>query len=183
MIIGLTGANASGKGVITSILKEHYGFEIASLSDIVREEAAKKNIEPSRDNLIAIGNELRENYGAGVLAKLIKKRIDSHDWAIDSIRNPAEIEELRKIKGFKLIAVYAAPELRYKRESERKRAGFVKTFEEWLEIEKKENDSNPQHLQIMECIKSADYKIINDSTKDELIKKVEYTLNLIKEKQ
>ena len=118
-----------------------------------------------------------------LVLKLIKKRIDSHDWAIDSIRNPAEVKELREIKKFTLIAVYAPPKLRYERESERKRHGFTKTYEEWLEIEKKENNSNPQCQQIHECVKLADYNITNDSTKDELIKKVEYTLNIIKGKQ
>ncbi len=55
MIIGLTGANASGKGEAASYLKSK-GFEYYSLSDILREEAKRKKIEPLRENLIKRGN-------------------------------------------------------------------------------------------------------------------------------
>ena len=58
MIIGLTGANASGKGEAAGYLKSK-GFAYYSLSDILREEAKLRGIEPSRENLIKLGNELR----------------------------------------------------------------------------------------------------------------------------
>ena len=70
MIIGLTGANASGKGEAASYLKSK-SFEYYSLSDILREKAGARKIEPSRENLIKLGNELREKNGSSVLADAV----------------------------------------------------------------------------------------------------------------
>ncbi len=58
MIIGLVGRNAAGKGEAANYLKSK-GFVYYSLSDAIREEAAKRGLEHSRDNLINLGNELR----------------------------------------------------------------------------------------------------------------------------
>ncbi|MCX5687163.1 MAG: AAA family ATPase, partial [Candidatus Omnitrophica bacterium] len=74
MIIGLTGANASGKGEVASYLKSK-SFEYYSLSDILREEAKARGIESSRENLIRLGNELRERNGPSVLADFVIKKI------------------------------------------------------------------------------------------------------------
>ena len=53
MIIGLTGKNGSGKGEAASFLKER-GFHYYSLSDALREEAGKRNLEICRDSLVAL---------------------------------------------------------------------------------------------------------------------------------
>ncbi len=183
MILGVTGTNASGKGVLCSILKELHGFTILSLADILREEASSRGIEPSTNNLIALGNEFREKYGAAVLAKLIKKRLPDGDVVIDSIRNPVEVEELRKIPGFFFIAIDAPQKLRYEREHSRGRVGNVKSFDDWLSIEKLEDEENPLHLQVHECMKLADYTIVNNGNKDQLILQTGKMLQAIKEKQ
>ena len=72
MIIGLTGKNAAGKGEIANHLKSK-GFVYFSLSDALREEATKRGLEHSRDNLINLGNEMRETFGNGILAKKLMK--------------------------------------------------------------------------------------------------------------
>ena len=66
MIIGLTGKNAGGKGEVANYFKTKY-FIYYSLSDIIREEATKRGLEHSRDNLIKIGNELREKFAPNYL--------------------------------------------------------------------------------------------------------------------
>jgi len=74
MIIGLTGRNASGKGEVAEYLKSK-GFVYLSLSDELREEATNLGIEHTRDNLIKLGNELREKYGPNYLAAKINDKI------------------------------------------------------------------------------------------------------------
>jgi len=64
MKLGLTGPSAAGKGEIAKILIAG-GFCYISLSEIVREEARKRNIEMSRENLQNLGNSLRKEFGAG----------------------------------------------------------------------------------------------------------------------
>jgi dephospho-CoA kinase len=177
MIIGLTGANASGKGEAGSYLRSK-GFKYYSLSDILREEAGAKGIEPSRENLIKLGNELREKNGPSVLANLaIKKIADKNDRvAIDSIRNPFEIKALRKLNEFTLIGVDAPLETRFERVVARNRAGDPETFEEFVEKEKKENTAVSTSQQLEKCLKAADVIIINNSNLEDFHKKIDETI-------
>ena len=173
MIIGLTGANASGKGEAAEYLKSK-GFTYHSLSDMLRAEASLKGIEPSRENLIMLGNKLRREKGPSILAELaIKKIKDKRNHIIDSIRNPFEIKALRQLKGFKLIGIEAPVETRFKRILNRNRAGDPVTLEDFIEKEKKENISADTNQQLENCLKLADKIIINDSTIEEFHKKID----------
>ena len=62
MIIGLSGKNASGKGVVAEFLKSK-GFYFFSLSDVIREEIRERGEEITRQRLIEVGNELRSKHG------------------------------------------------------------------------------------------------------------------------
>jgi len=66
-LIGLTGTNGAGKGEAAAFLRS-LGYAYHSLSDILREELLARGLEASRDNLIAVGNELRETFGPDILA-------------------------------------------------------------------------------------------------------------------
>ena len=106
--LGLTGRMGSGKGEIISMLTQEFDFCDISLSDIVREEAAKTNREINRLTMQDIGNRLRKKEGAGVLGKRIYQKIsrsNKEKWIIDGIRNPAEITELKKLQKFYLIGI------------------------------------------------------------------------------
>ena len=173
MIIGLTGANASGKGEAASYLKSK-SFEYYSLSDILREKAGARKIEPSRENLIKLGNELREKNGPSVLADAVIKKIkDKNNYVIDSIRNPFEIKALRKLKGFILIGVDAPLEIRFKRIVSRNRQGDPGTLEEFIEKERRENIASSTNQQLENCLRLADVLIINNSSLNDFHKKID----------
>jgi dephospho-CoA kinase len=107
LCIGLTGRMASGKGEAVRILGGH-GFQYVSLSDIVRDEAARIDPAVSRSRMQDIGNRLRAEGGAGVLGRMVRERIlaaPGERWVIDGIRNPAEVRELKKISAFYLIGI------------------------------------------------------------------------------
>lgn len=178
MIIGLTGTIASGKSLIASYLKEK-GFQYYSFSDIIKEEAKKRKIVLTRENLQKLGNLLREeNQDEGVLAKLILKKVKTQKAVLDGIRNCSEIKELRKRKDFVLIGVDAPQKLRYKRLRARARKGDPKTFNEFKEIDDKENRGYGQ--EVNKCLKKVDFLIINDSTISQLKKKVDSILASLK---
>ncbi|GAF71035.1 unnamed protein product, partial [marine sediment metagenome] len=131
MIIGLTGTLGAGKGIIAKFLKKQ-GFVYLSLSDELREIVKEKKIELTRRNLQDLGNQLREEQGVGVLAKLVREKIENQEYIqaiVDGIRNPAEIIELRKIKDFFLVSVDAPIEIRFKRIAERDRESDPKNWE------------------------------------------------------
>ena len=91
---------------------------------------------------------------------------------IDSIRNLAEINELRKLPGFVLIAIDAPVKLRFERAKKRARTGFEKTLQDFIKIEQQENSKDPARQQLFECVKQADYIVVNDGTEKELEDKV-----------
>ena len=183
MIIGLTGKNASGKGEAANYLKTK-GFVYYSLSDVLREEATKRGIEHSRDNLIDLGNELREKFGPNYLAKQINNKIgdskklstNDHFFVVDSIRSPYEAKELMKNKDFILVGIDATIEIRFERLLRRNRLGDAKTLEEFKKQEERENLKSDTNQQLDETFKLADIVIANDETLEELHKKIEEML-------
>ena len=164
-IIGLTGRNAAGKGTVADLLKKR-DFIYHSLSDTLREELSKRNMEESRDNLISVGNSLRSQGGPGVLADLMIKNINtSNNHIIDSIRNPSEVHSLRRHYSehkFILISIDADPKIRFDRLMQRERKGDSKNWEQFLEQELlEENSDDPNKQQLLNTIKEADFNIDN----------------------
>jgi dephospho-CoA kinase len=169
-IIGLTGTNGAGKGEAAAFFHRH-GYESYSLSDILREELVQRGLALSRDNLIKIGNELRRQYGADILARRAWQRIKNRA-VIDSIRNPGEVTFFRQHAQFILIAIDAPVEVRFQRILKRGRAESVQTLPEFKAKEAEERSTNPHHQQLQACLALADYLIINDGTLEEFYQKL-----------
>ena len=172
IVFGLTGKNASGKGTVAEILKKK-NFTYHSLSDSLRDELKSLKKEETRENLIDIGNELREKGGPGVLAdKLMPKLNSENNHIVDSIRNPIEVISLRKetlLRRFFLISVDANSKLRYDRLCSRGRIGDTDSWEKFVEQEKKEeNNDDPNKQQLSRTMEMADYSIDNSGTLEEL---------------
>jgi dephospho-CoA kinase len=181
MIIGLTGKNAAGKGEAAKHLQKR-GFQYFSLSDELREEAARHGVGNSREELIAFGTTVREKYGTGYLASLINEKIaklrqkDVQKFAVDSIRNVGEVKELEKNDDFDLIAIEADTQLRFERMRKRARLGDPSTFEQFLVLEEKENAKTGAGQQMELCIEMAAHTIRNNGTLEELHAKVDKIL-------
>lgn len=175
MILGTTGFFASGKEDVSRYLAKK-GFEIRSCSDIIKEECKARGLELTRDNLQKVGNELRRNFGAGILAeRLIGRLMDKKHYVVESIRHPKEIEILRKLPGFYLIFVSASPEIRYERAKLRNRKGeHIASFEEFMESEKKELENEDEYSQqLLRCKEQADYILDNNASIEELEKNID----------
>jgi dephospho-CoA kinase len=160
LVLGITGPNAAGKGEVSAYLKTR-GFAVHSLSDIVREEAAARDLPPEREHLIRIGTLLREQGGLGVLAERLIPRLGARD-VVDSIRNPAEVAALRSVPGFVLVGVDAPAELRFVRSRSRARPGDPESFAEFMARERQENSANPAGQQLTATFTLADRVVEND---------------------
>jgi len=115
MILGVTGKYCTGKDTVAELLLEK-SFYHYSLSDALREELKKRKKQVTRENLIQLGNQLRETRGAGVLAEMALSSIKpDKNYVITSIRNPGEVEVLKRRKDFLLINVDAPIDVRFKR--------------------------------------------------------------------
>ena len=66
LIVCLTGMPGAGKSTIADGLKSK-GYEIINMGNAVREEANRRNLEPSRSNLGKLMLELREKMGQELL--------------------------------------------------------------------------------------------------------------------
>ena len=184
MIIGFTGKNAAGKGELANHLKSK-GFVYFSLSDALRDEATKQGLDHSRDTLIRLGTEMREKHGNGILAERINEKIKQNkgNFVVDSIRNPGEIEELRKNDGFILIGVHTDAKIRFERLMKRGRVGDSRTFEEFMEHEKKEDNDSGSGQQLGKCIELADKIINSNGTIEEANKDLDLYMNSLRKNQ
>ncbi|MBT96757.1 MAG: AAA family ATPase [Candidatus Pacearchaeota archaeon] len=182
MIIGLTGTKGSGKGEISKNLKER-GFIYSSLSDRVREEAKGIGLtDYITKDLQDIGDKLRRKYGNSVLAKITMKNLslEERDHVIDGIRNTGEIEYLRELGDFILIAIDSKKILRFNRIIRRNRSSDIRTWEDFLEIDKRDlGFDKSKGQEVKKCINEADYKINNNGNLSELYYKINKLLRRI----
>jgi dephospho-CoA kinase len=174
-LIGLTGTNGAGKGEVAAYLMKK-GYVYFSLSDLIRDELRKKRKEPTRDNLIALGNALRKRYGADILVRRVMKKVKGKKAVVDSIRTTEEVAFLRKQKDFFLAAVDAPVELRYKRVRKRGREESASTLKDFIAKEKEEMTGDAGEQQLRRCLALADITIINDGTLAALHRKIEKCL-------
>jgi dephospho-CoA kinase len=166
LVLGLTGPNASGKGEVAAFFATQ-GYVVHSLSDVVRDEAARQGLPPEREHLILIGNELRQQGGPGALAQRILPRLGGRS-VVDSIRNPAEVEVLRRLPRFVLIGVQAGPTLRFERTLRRARPGDPTDVQAFAARERQENAENPTMQQLDATFRLADRVVENERGLTEL---------------
>ncbi len=173
IIIGLTGRNAGGKTTACEVLATK-GFSSLSLSDVIREEARQRGLPETRENLTALGNELRERHGPAALAQLTVARMQSdRNYAVDSIRHPAEAMALKKAGSFSLFHIFAPLEARFERSMARKRAGDAQTLQDFIRQEEREfASSNAAAQQLLETERLANRTIENSGTLEEFADKL-----------
>jgi len=148
------------------------GYSYFSLSDLIRDELRKKGEEINRNNLIKMGNKLREKLGVDILARLVMENI-KRKAVIDSIRNPKEVEYFRKQKNFLLLAIDAPVKIRYKRAKKRGREESASNLQEFIKKESEEMTNQEKGQQLHSCMNMADITIINDGTLEDLYQKLE----------
>lgn len=178
LIIGLTGENCAGKTIAIDYLVRKSFYPI-SLSDIIR-EALKEDGKPvTRENLIAKGNELREKFGPSVLAVRAKEKIaKNRNYVIDSIRNPAEVEELKRLGNFYLIHITADAHVRFERLKTRGREEDPATFEAFQEMEQLEMTNEDKAKQNLKgTFALADKVVINNGTLEQLYEQLDSALS------
>lgn len=163
MIVGLTGRNAAGKGTVADWLVQR-GFVYTSLSDAIRAWLREQGKETTRDNLTWAGRTLREMGGPGVLAtRTLATLAPGVDAIVDSVRNPAEVTELRGRIDFVLVEVWADEAVRYERLRARGRVGDAASFAEFARQEAAELTSTSAAGQMLVATAAlADFRVANN---------------------
>jgi len=182
MIIGITGTDGAGKGTVVEYLVSQKGYVLYHARALFVEEILKRGIEPSRANMRLVANELRRDHGNDVIVTMfLKQAHDNGDSnvVIDSIRALAEAETLKREGGI-LLAVDADSKLRYERVVARQSSSDNVTYAEFEAQEKLEmDDPDPNGMQKVKVMASADHTISNDGTLEELHQKIDLFLESI----
>ncbi|MCH7600181.1 MAG: AAA family ATPase [Myxococcales bacterium] len=179
MIVGVAGRNGAGKGEVIKLL-EAKGYLAFSLSDVIRDVLGERGLEPSRERMIETGRELRAEGGAGVLGeRLLAKMQGDRDYAIDSVRHPAEVDALRAGgQPFLLLWVTADEVVRFDRMQARGRVGDPETLEALRALESRElGSADPAAQQLDAVEKISDQVLHNDRGLEALSEALELALS------
>ncbi|MFH0848152.1 MAG: AAA family ATPase [archaeon] len=165
-IIAVTGMAGAGKGITTDVAQS-FGYPVFVCGDVVREEARKRGIPETPENLGAVMLRIRREDGPPVVAKrLISRIIESSSQlvVVEGVRSLEEVNELRRSFGnITVVSIHASPSTRFERITERGRPDDPKS---WSEFE--ERDMRELEVGIGKVIALADEMIVNEGNVDEL---------------
>ena len=172
-IIGFTGLISSGKGTAAKYLEEKYGADTFRFSTMLRDVLDRLYLPQSRENFQIISPVLREAFGQDLMAKVIAedvKKSNSNLIAIDGMRRPADIEYLKDIPGFKMVAIEVDEKTRYERLLKRgeNTDDSTKTFEQF----QKEHEAETE-IYIPDLMKQADITIDNNGNLEDFYKQLD----------
>lgn len=160
LVVGLAGMPGAGKSVVVNVAKAN-GYGVIIMGDEVREEARKRGLEPTPENLGCIMLELRRLEGEAVIAKRCVPKMAGmaeNKVIVDGIRSLAEVEEFRRsFPRFVLVAVHASPETRFKRLFHRRRSDDPKSWEVFCE-----RDMRELSVGLGNAIALAEYMLVNE---------------------
>jgi len=184
-VIGITGTIASGKDAVMHMLLRKYNCYHVTLSHVIRGEMQKKKGAMNRTTLQEMGNEMRLKYGTHILALLAIEYLprDKELTIIDGIRNPGEVDYLKKKFGdrFFMIATDAPRERRFELLQMRNDPSDPKTFEEFVKVDERDQGAGepPNGQQVAACVARADFLIQNDGDLAQLEQKVDEVMKII----
>jgi len=174
LVIGVAGMPGAGKATVRRII-QRMGYPAVVMGDVVREEAKRRGLEPTPENLGQIMLRLREEEGPAVVAKrCVPKIMEAREDVvlIDGIRSLQEVEEYKgHFPDFTLIAIHASPEKRFRRLFRRGRSDDPRTWENFLERDRRELS-----VGLGDVMANADHMIVNEGTKEQLEEKVQRVL-------
>lgn len=183
--VGVVGQIACGKGVLVDYLTKKLGFISFSLSSILHDELKKKNLQEfTRKTLQDKGDQLRKQYGDHVLAKRaikVLKKQNKNRVVIEGIRNPGEIEYLKKNPNFVLIGVKSKRELRFKRLLSRAKPWDPKNWNDFVIVDRRDIGvgQTKSGQQVGKCLAYCDYVLTNNKDLKDFQKKVRELLKKI----
>ncbi len=170
VVVGVAGMPGAGKGAFRRVI-QGMGYPVVMMGDEIRDEAKRRKLKPTPENLGKIMLQLRESEGPAAVAKRCipkLKKTKGKVVVVDGIRSLDEVEEFKRhFPNFALIAIQASPKTRYGRLSRRKRSDDPKSWETFME-----RDLRELGVGIGAVIATADNLIVNEGTLAQLKKKI-----------
>ncbi|MEI7490650.1 MAG: AAA family ATPase [Bacteroidota bacterium] len=180
--IGITGTLGAGKGTVVEYLEKSRGFKHFSVRGFLLELIRLEGMLENRDSMFLLGNRLRMTYGPSYVVDCLYEQAagSGENCIIESIRTPGEASSLRAKGDFYLLAIDAAPKVRFERIIERKSETDSVSFATFTQNEEREMTSTDPNMQnIRECIRMADFVLTNNGSREELYAQLEEILKKI----
>jgi dephospho-CoA kinase len=177
IIIGVAGMPGSGKAEIKRIA-EAMEYSVVVMGNEIREEAQRRGLEPTPENIGKIMLKLREKDGPTAVAKRCIPKITQTKTdivCIDGIRSLDEVNEFKKhFSNFTLIAIHSSPETRFQRLFRRKRSDDPDNWNVFLERDLRELSVGQGNV-----IAMADHMIVNEGKLEEFKTKIRQVLEVV----
>jgi len=184
LVVGLTGLASSGKGEVSTYISTKYDFRKLVFSDVVREEARKRNLlidttsEQQKYILSQLGENMRKESGRwDILAEKLVEKIKTQEIersVVDGFRSVEEVSLFKKnFDNFYLVLVSADEAIRFLRRS---REDSTATIENLTKRDKE----NIEFMGLGKVMKMADFTIYNnEQSVEHLYKKVDEVMQKI----
>jgi dephospho-CoA kinase len=188
-IIFIVGMPGAGKSIVSDELVTN-GFAFVRFGQITLDKVKEQGLEPTEENEKNIREGFRKEYGMAAYALLNIPKFDEllkvSNVVGDGLYSWSEYKILKEKYGklMRVIAVYAPPELRHKRLSERKVLNDPKMrFRSFTLAEAKARDyAEIENIEKGGPIAMADFTIINIGSVEELRQEVKNILREINDK-
>jgi dephospho-CoA kinase len=177
-IVSIVGMAGAGKSEVSRVF-ERNGYTRIRFGDVTDEEIKKRGLEPNEDNERRVRESLRGG-GREAYARLnqpkIERALKNSNVVIDGLYSWEEYTYLKELYGenLYLVAVWSSPKTRYARLA--KRSSRPLTMKEAAERDK----SELENLAKGGPIAMADFTIVNESSREDLIKEAERIVSLLK---
>jgi len=172
-IIAIVGLPGSGKTEVIEHLQKKYHLPKVYFGEVTFDELKKRQLEINEKNERMVREDLRQKFGndyyARKMIEKIKKLNSQNNILVESLYSWPEYLSFKKAfkNNFIIIAVFASPKTRYARLLKRKVRPLTP------EITQSRDYAQIENLSQGGPIAMADYTIINEGSKKELLKNAE----------
>lgn len=173
MIIGIVGEIASGKTTVTDYLKQKYKAVSFRFSDILRDILKRLHLPEDRQNMQQLSSALRTHFSEDILSKVLTEDVKMAQAPViitEGIRRPSDIEFLKNLEGFVLIALKTDAQTRFERLTKRSENpdDQEKTWEQF----QKDNNAEAEQ-KIKDIAAMAKYTVENNGDLKDLYKQID----------
>lgn len=172
-VIAVVGLPGSGKSEVIEYLEKKFNLPKVYFGEVTFDEMKKRGLNINEKNERFIREDLRKKFGQDIYCKRMIEKINKlnpkSNILVESLYSWPEYMGFKKAFGnsFIIIAVYASPKTRYGRLSKRRIRPLTPKETQSRDHAQIENLSQGGPIAI------ADYTIINEDSKKELLENAE----------
>ncbi|MBS7623294.1 flagellar hook-basal body complex protein FliE [Candidatus Bathyarchaeota archaeon] len=160
-VIAIAAMPGAGKGTAAELASDR-GIPVIICGNVVREEASRRGMAQTQENLGSLMLRMRDEEGPDVVVRRLIPRIaetESNIVVVEGLRSLDELKLLRRHFKVRLLAIHSSPDQRLQRLLRRRRSDDPSDYEEF-----QQRDMRELAVGIGSVIALADHLIVNDST-------------------